>query len=89
MMENFYGSAGWHSFGFGGIFMLIFWGLIIWAVWVLVRRFSGQGCCGHGSNEEKSKSQGKNLNALEILKERYAKGEISKEEFDKIRKDLE
>jgi len=26
---------------------------------------------------------------VKILKERYAKGEISKEEFDKMKKDLE
>ncbi len=28
-------------------------------------------------------------NSLEILKDRYAKGEITKEEFDKMKKDLE
>jgi len=30
----------------------------------------------------------KDPNSLELLKDRYAKGEITKEEFDKIKKDL-
>jgi len=37
---------------------------------------------------EKSKGK-KNPNSLELLKDRYAKGEITKDEFDKIKEDLE
>lgn len=74
------------GFGFGWIVMIVFGGLIIWAIYALVRgNYGHRGCCGgqHKGNEIKSN------NAFDILKERYAKGEISKEDFDKIKKDLE
>ena len=65
---------GW--FG-GGIMMLLFWAaVIIFVVW-LVREVSGR-------NNEKPNSN----SALEILKERYAKGEINKEEFEAKKKDI-
>ena len=63
---------GW--FG-GGIMMIVFWGLFVaFIVWV-VREVGGR---NHRSNS----------NALDILKERYAKGEINKEEFEAKKKDL-
>jgi putative membrane protein len=67
-------------------FMIVFWGLLIWAVFALIRRVSGHGCShwiGHGWHGQKGNS------AIDILKERYAKGEINKEEFEKMKKDLE
>ncbi len=87
MMGNYFGNImGGFGFGFGWIFMLVFWGLIIWAVFVLVRRISGQDYyCGNDSGKHGRKEN----SALDILKERYAKGEISKGEFDRIKKDLE
>ena len=70
---------------FGPLFMIIFWGLIIWAVIALVRRNGGRfGCCGgHGDEHNNGGSK-----ALDILKERYAKGEINKEEYEQKKKDL-
>jgi putative membrane protein len=68
-------GAGWW-WAFGGVFMILFWvGLIVLIVWVVMRLSKG--------GETSSKKD-----ALDIAKERYAKGEISKDEFEQIKKDL-
>jgi len=78
MMWNFSNNPmGWFGFGFGWIFMILFWGLIVWGLIVFIHWIGKQ-----GEREDKSKS------ALEILKERYARGEINKEEFEEKKKDL-
>ncbi|MGC9092241.1 MAG: SHOCT domain-containing protein [Bacteroidota bacterium] len=63
----------------GGWFMMVlFWILVIIGVVLLVRWIGLQ---NKASMTEKE-------SALEILKKRYAKGEISKEEFEEKKKDL-
>lgn len=66
-----------YMFGWGGsILMIIFWlAIILLFVW-LVKYFV------KGSNSTS------NNKATDILKERYAKGEISKQEFEDKIKDL-
>ena len=74
---------GWPMMGFGGfgmIFGFIFFvaiviGVILLIVW-LVRR------SGYSVTEKTS------IHSLEILKERYAKGEITKEQYESMKKDL-
>ncbi len=60
-----------------GIAMLVFWGgIIALVIWLIVRLTrSGPTPSQRG-------------NALDIARERYARGEITKEEFDQIKKDL-
>ena len=76
---------GYDGFGFGGggmgIGMLLFWGLIIAAIAVLVRGFGGR----PGGSEPRVNER----TPLDILGERYAKGEIDKTEFEQKRRDLE
>ena len=89
MMGSYYGVDGWYGYGFGlhWIFTILFWALILWLIVSLMRGVSGHGCCGkhhHGHGDHSSE----NGRALDILKERYAKGEISKEEFDRMKQDV-
>ena len=83
MMGNWgYGTgSGFGVFGmfFGWVFMLAFWVLIIWGIIMLIQWVAGQ-----GSQASEKKDSG----AMAILEERYAKGEISKEEFAEKKKDL-
>ena len=76
---------GYDGFGYGGgamgIGMLLFWGLIIFLVVMLVRGFGGGS--GFGSQPRM-----RDKTALDILSERYARGEIDKTEFEQKRSDL-
>lgn len=81
-----WGGASWGMMGpwtigsYGGMWlmpiaMIVFWGLIIWGIVALVR-FGVSGSCRHSEP------------ALDVLKTRYAHGEISKQEYEEKKKDL-
>jgi len=83
MMNFGFGSFG----GFGWIFMFVFWCLIVWVIIALIRGGLGRGhMCGHNHGDD---VHGGDKSPLEILKERYAKSEIDKKEFEEKKKDLE
>ncbi len=71
-----WGDYGW-GMGFGWLFMIIFWGLVILGVIYIVKMIA-----------ERSRPSEKGESALDILKKRYAKGEITREEFEKMKDDL-
>jgi putative membrane protein len=73
-----WGDYGWGiGFGWGWFFMVIFWILVILGIIYLIKVVAGR---GKGIEKEDT--------PLNILKKRYAKGEITKEEFEKIKDDL-
>lgn len=74
---------GWPMMGFGGFgmifgfifFVLIIVGIILLIVWIIRRT-------GYSVTDKTSNS------FLEILKERYAKGELNKEQYENMKKEL-
>lgn len=77
MMSGFWGGFGtiWMILNFI-FFALIIAGIVILIVWI-VKRISL-------TEPKELKKEG----AIEILKERYAKGELTKKEFEDMKKDL-
>ncbi|HCM81932.1 MAG: hypothetical protein UV63_C0059G0012 [Microgenomates group bacterium GW2011_GWC1_43_11] len=79
LLRQGFGGQGMMGWGFGilgWLFMLLFWLLIILGVVALIRYLARSG----RSREDKT--------PLDMLKERYAKGEINKKEFEEKKKDL-
>lgn len=74
------GGMGW-GFGLLGLFfMLVFWGLLILAaVWVVRALFGNV-----PPRQGKSPSQ----NPREILDQRYARGEITREQYEIMKRDI-
>jgi len=58
----------------GGVLMVLFWACVVgFAIWA-ISKLARRSHDGNG--------------ALAAVRERYARGEISREEFDRIKKDL-
>ena len=75
------GWGGWGGMGWG---MLLFWGLLVVAVIGLLRWLTGT---TPSAPEPPHEAPGPG--ALDILAQRYARGEIDREEFEQKRRDLE
>jgi len=70
--------GGWYGFFFGPIMMIVFIAVAVVVVVLLVRWLGGS---GHGSAPHAAAGK----TPLDILKERFARGEIDKDEFEERR----
>ena len=85
--EGYYGGqgpGGWgpmmhYGFGYGGMFMWIIFLIVIGVLIYFIVQ----------AQKTKGQTPAQGESSLDILKKRYAKGEISKEDFDRMKHDLE
>ncbi len=83
-----YGGGGWRwglGTGLGWLALLAFFGAAIVGIILLVRALDGHGAHGPGA----SRGDDGRDTALEVLRRRYAAGEITEEEYERMRGVLE
>jgi putative membrane protein len=68
-----------YGFGYGGMFMWVIFIIVLGVViYFIVQTLKSKNVAGQAQDSP-----------LDILKRRYAKGEITKEEFDRMKKEVE
>ncbi len=79
-------AFGWGGMPFGGLMMFLFWGgaaaLIVLGIWALARLSLSRPVMSSGGTGVFDNR------AMDILQERYARGELTKEQYDDMRRDL-
>jgi len=70
--------------GFGGIFGILLIAVIVWAV----IQFTNKNNSSNPFNTRDGKVAAGEEKALNILKKRYARGEINREEYERVQQDL-
>ena len=78
--EWWFSNWGWGHMPYGGAMMIVFWGGLILLVVLLTRGFGGTGYRDAPPPGRQS--------PLEILQERFAKGEIDQKEYEERRQVL-
>lgn len=73
-----------NGYGWGGLFMMIFYILLfVLAIYILIRFISDE-----KKSQYKSAIEDRKIEPIDILKERYAKGEIGDEEYERMKEKL-
>jgi putative membrane protein len=85
MMGDWGGYGRW-GMGFGLLFMILFWAPIILGIVALVRWLVRESQAGR---QQDGRALPRDKTPLEIVQERYARGEIDRAEFEQKRQDLQ
>lgn len=75
MMWSGFEGMGWGWIGLGMLHMLLFWVLVILGIVALARWLA-------------SASRSQRSRPIDILKERYARGELTREEFERMKQEI-
>ncbi len=73
-----WGTGSFFGHPLGMLFGVVFWLLVLYGLFVIISNVAKRGS-GPGQNEM----------PLDILKKRYARGEVNAEEFVRMKKDME
>ncbi len=76
-----WGMGGDFGMGFGMIFSVLLWAVVIVGIVLLVRWLSASTSQQHPAVPQET--------PLDVLRKRYARGEIGKEEFEEKKRDLQ
>ena len=79
MMMWLYGGWGWGWMVGGWIMMVVFWGLVIVGIAALIRGLSDRGVSKQASHPD---------TPIEILRRRYAAGELTKQQFEEMKRNV-
>jgi putative membrane protein len=75
-------GSGWLLMIFGTVAVIVVIGLAVWLLWSAVNQ-------NNRNRIERPGETGATQSALDIVKQRYARGEITKEQFEEMRRNLE
>lgn len=82
MMMGWDMGWGWGGMALGSLSMILFWGGLLAVLFFAIRALSGGTSPGSQPHTPRP-------TPLEILQTRYAKGEIARDEFERMRNDLQ
>lgn len=75
-------GLGWLLMMFGTVAVIVVVGLVVWLFWSVVNQ-------NNRNKMERPGGTDTTQSALDIVKQRYARGEITKEQFEEMRHNLE